>query len=91
VAGPDREPGGGAEGEGGSAGLACFREPPMDIIRTACTVPGLTGGEVFPPQRSAVAVSIEPPCGLTLLHTGIRLRTKTTGDRSPCGPPLAGA
>jgi hypothetical protein len=91
VAGPDREPGGGAEGEGGSAGLACFREPPMDIIRTACTVPGLPGGEAAPPQRPTVAASIDTPGGLTVLHTGIRLRTKTTGDRSSCGPPLAGA
>jgi CheY-like chemotaxis protein len=47
--------------------------------------------DVSPHQRPAVAAIIETPCGLTILHTGIRLLTGTPGDLAPCGPPLAGA
>jgi hypothetical protein len=47
--------------------------------------------DVAPHQRPAVAAIIETPCGLTILHIGIRLLTGTPGDLAPCGPPLAGA
>jgi len=47
--------------------------------------------DVAPHQRAAVAAIIETPCGLTILHIGIRLLTGTPVDPVPCGPPLAGA
>ena len=43
------------------------------------------------PDVIAVEAIIEKPCGVTTLHTVIRLLTGTTGDLPTCGPPLAGA